>query len=579
MSVQNYGALDSKEVCVAILENQELIDFTVDTQWHKKNKGNIYLGIVSNIEASLDAAFVNYGEDRHGFLPLSDIIPAAYKEDAPQKPKHIFDVVKRKQPILVQVLKEEIGNKGAALTTAISLPGRYLVLMPGSPDLQGISRKIESEDERQRIRSLTQSLKLSDNMGVIVRTAGMDKNKTVLQRDVRYLQKLWEQIDKQRKHTQTPQLLYREQDLVLRTLRDYLNDQVEKIIIDDEASFLAAQNFIRLIAPKQAHVLEFYQKPKPIFSEYNIDAKIDCLFERRVALSSGGSLVIDQTEGLVSIDVNSGRMTKERDQEETAFKTNMEAASEIAKQLRLRDLGGIIVIDFIDMSKQLHRQTLETQFKQLLKQDKARMNVGKISSFGLLEMTRQRIRPSIAEGVLSVCKECAGSGRVHTQPYQLNRYLRQLTDKLASSLNEPHLFDSKVLVELPADMALLILNQRRGMLQSLERQFLTHITVQIHADPKHKEIVVHVDKKQKQASIALPHTQEPVLAPPAKKEISLHGKKHTSLPMRAKTQAPKKTHPKKNRMSSLRTVKDSTDALDDTGHLLVDYPKETGKNH
>lgn len=489
------------EIRVVIAEEGHVVDFDLSNHASKTTKGNIYLGTVLTVEPSLEAAFVNYGTTRHGFLPFSDVTPAAYCEGAPSNPGAITDVLKRKQPVIVQVLKEEIGTKGAALTTAISLPGRYLVLVPGS-DLQGISRKIENEEERQRIKQITQSLPIPQGMGVIVRTAGLEQNKTVLLRDLKYLLKLWQQIEKRAQQVKSPCLLSEEHNLVLRTLRDYLTPDVTRIVVDDEAVFEEAREFLKLFAPRQVKALEMYQESRPLFNAFMVESQVEALFGRRVQLKSGGSLVIEQTEALVSIDVNSGRMTQELSHEETAYRTNVEAAKEIARQLRLRDLGGIIVIDFIDMSKEQRRRDVEKILRDEMQQDKARIRFGHISAFGLLELTRQRLRPALRFSSMEICTQCNGSGYMRSSSSEAMRLLRSLHERLATQTRAGEHYQVTLAV-LPY-VLMTLLNDKRKELAKLEETYHCAISVVARTDLGEPYFAITLERIEKERTQANP---------------------------------------------------------------------------
>ncbi len=471
------GSVPGGEVRVAIVEggaSPKLMDLDVESDGREKNKGNIYRGIVTNVEPSLQAAFVDYGGTRHGFLPIGDVAPTAYRDDAPKNARQITDMLKRKQPITVQVLKDEIGSKGAALTTYVSLPGRYLVLAPGS-DMQGISRKIESEEERNRIRQITQSLNPPKDMGLIVRTAGLNQAKQALSQDLKYLVKLWAQIEKKiAAAAHPPTLVHREQDITLRTLRDYLTPDVERVVFDTEESLEAGHEFIKQVAPRLVKHLELHKEEQSLFSAFGIESQVESLYESRVDLPSGGSLVIEQTEALVAIDVNSGKMTKPRDHEETAFQTNCQAAHEVARQLRLRDMGGIVVVDFIDMESAAHKSEVEKIIREAAKADKARMKIGHISPNGTLELTRQRIRSALQGGTTVACPHCAGTGVVRSAVTQNARLLRAVADRLVA--DKPPA-GAQVVLTAASDAALRLLNERRRELAELEARHGVSISI------------------------------------------------------------------------------------------------------
>lgn len=462
------NSVDPEESRMAIVEDGVLTELLIETSRQELSRGNIYKATIVNIEPSLQATFVDYGEARHGFLPFSEIHPDYYSQKPEESKKEsrprIQEVIKRNQEVLVQVEKEETGTKGAALTTYISLPGRYLVLMPGS-DGGGISRKIEEEKERRKIKEIVQQLEVPKGMGLIVRTAGLEKGKSDLAKDLHYLLRLWESILTKSKKMSSPSLIYQEQDLVIRSIRDYFTPDIDEVLIDRKEVFNRAKDFFRAVMPRYQGKVKLYQEKRPIFSKYELEKQIELIYERKVPLASGGSIVIDPTEALVSIDVNSGRATQGRGMEETAFKTNLEAAEEIARQLRLRDLGGLVVIDFIDMWDQKHKQEVERRLRHALKPDKARIEMGRISRFGLLELSRQRIRPAVMGRCFIPCAHCSGSGLVKSTEAAALTVLRKVQAGLAKG------GCTQVKVELPDEVATYLLNQKRAELFRLEKQY------------------------------------------------------------------------------------------------------------
>lgn len=407
------NASAAEEVRVAIIEDGRLVDLDIDSSSRTKQKGNIYKGIVANVEDSLEAAFIEFGDDKQAFLALSEVRPALYPAElrGQRRPK-ISDVLKRGQELVVQVTKDEIGNKGAAVTTYLSLPGRYVVLMHSDDSGGGVSRKIEDEAARRRARDMLGHLDVPDGMAVIIRTAGMNRPMIDLYRDLKALAKVWEQIDRGGQLGRAPTLLYREPDLVVRTIRDYLAPDIGKILIDSEDEFEEVKSYFEERSPDALALLERYEGRQPLFEKLGIEGAIEELFERQVKLPAGGYLIIDQTEALVAIDVNSGKSTRESDHEATVYKTNLEAAREVARQLRLRDLGGIIVVDFIDMEAAEDRKALLDAFTKRLERDRARTRVGKVSSLGLVELTRKRTGESVTEAITDSCPMCAGRGRI-----------------------------------------------------------------------------------------------------------------------------------------------------------------------
>jgi len=462
------NSTEPEESRMAIVEDGVLTELVIETSLQELSRGTIYKGIIVNVEPSLQATFVDYGESRHGFLPFSEIHPDYYspkpEENKKENRPRIQEVIRRNQEVLVQVEKEGTGTKGAALTTYISLPGRYLVLMPGS-DGGGISRKIEEEKERRKIKEIVQQLDIPEGMGLIVRTAGLEKTKGELAKDLHYLLRLWESIQEKSKKVSPPSLIYEEQDLVIRSIRDYFTPDIDEVLIDSKEVFIRAKDFFRVVIPRYQGKVKLYQEKRPIFSKYELEKQIELIYERKVPLASGGSIVIDPTEALVSIDVNSGRATQGRGMEETAFQTNLEAAEEIARQLRLRDLGGLVVIDFIDMWDRKHKQEVERRLRNALKRDKARIEMGRINRFGLLELSRQRIRPAVMGRSFVPCAHCSGSGLVKSTEAAALTVLRKVQASLAKG------GCTQVKVELPDEVATYLLNQKRAELFRLEKQY------------------------------------------------------------------------------------------------------------
>ena len=460
---------DEEESRVAIVEDGILEELTIETSSKEQIKGNIYNGVVVKVEPSLQAAFVDYGGKRHGFLPMGEIQPRWYttefrSEDRERRPR-IQDVIKRNQKVLVQVVKEELGTKGASLSSYVSLPGRYLVLMPGSDTAGGISRKIEDEEERKKLKEIIAQLEPPPDIGVIVRTAGLNRNKAELQRDMIYLQRLWASIEDKSRESPALALIYQEHDLVIRSIRDYFTPDIQEVLIDHREVYRRARDFFQAVMPRYQGRVQLYRDKKPLFARYQLEEQIEAIYSQKVELKSGGSIVIDPTEALVSIDVNSGRATKEKGIEETAFKTNTEAAQEIARQLRLRDLGGLIVIDFIDMRNVKHAQEIEKTLRQALKRDKARTQVSRISQFGLLELSRQRLKPTILEGNYLKCPHCEGSGLIKSTISLALTVLRRIRAEAAKETL------ASVKAQLPTDVALYLLNQKRQEIARLEEEY------------------------------------------------------------------------------------------------------------
>jgi ribonuclease E len=467
------NASDPGECRVATVKDGRLEEFRIESAAREITQGNIYKGVIARIEPSLQAVFVDYGAERHGFLQKHDIHEDYYHEDG-NGHLPLQRLVKRGQELLVQVTKEPIGNKGAMLTTFLSLPGRYMVLMPGH-SVKGVSRKIEDEAERSRLKAIVSELEVPEDYGLIVRTAGTGCSKTVIARDLKDLLKLWSSIKSRVMQEKTPALMYKEQTLVLRSIRDSLSPEVTEILIDQPQVYQEALELLKIFSSKNTHILKLYQGDKPIFSKFQLEEQIASIFESRVQLKSGGSIVIEPTEALVTIDVNSGKSTHEKSIEQTAFQTNLEAAEEIARQLRLRDLGGLIVIDFIDMKEAKHRAEVERELKNHLKPDKARSKVGRISKFGLLEMSRQRLRASIEFGSHIVCPYCQGKGMAPSTETLGIGFLRKLgMENFRSEV-------ARVRGVVPAAVAEFLLNRKRRDIVELENR--RGVTIEITGDP------------------------------------------------------------------------------------------------
>ncbi len=421
------NAVDPEEVRIAVLNDARLEEFDIETQSVEKNKGNIYKAIVMAVEPALNAAFIDYGAEKQGFLTANDVDPRLGGHGEDDRVYRINELLRPKQQILVQVTKDEVGAKGAVLTTYLSLAGRYVVLMPGSAR-HGVSRKIEDEDTRRKMREAADMLDVPENMGVIVRTAGKDRSRVELNRDLKFLSRLWDNIQRTSDQSKAPALIFKEQDVVIRALRDYYSDDVDEIILDSDDAYDRAREYMEMVMPGQRSVLTRYVERRPIFHHYRIEEQLEQLYAHKVPLPSGGSLVIEPTEALVSIDVNSGKQ-KLGGQEETALQTNLEAAREVARQLRLRDLGGIIVVDFIDMASRKHEARVEKAMKQALLDDKARIKVGRISPNGTLELTRQRIKSALEVSMFQSCSACHGTGHVLKPEAHTVAVLRRLHDR------------------------------------------------------------------------------------------------------------------------------------------------------
>lgn len=460
------NAVHPEECRVAVVADGTLEELDVQVKNHASTLGNIYKGVINRVEPSLQAAFVDYGATRNGFLSINDVHPSYFPEsfeESRRRPR-IEGAFKKGDELIVQVNREEIKNKGASLTTNVSIAGRYLVLMPGS-DLHGVSRKIEDEKERKKLKDIGQQLKLPENMGFIIRTAGMGRTKTELTRDLNYLLKLWKAIEGLVAEQAAPALLHREQDVVIRSIRDHFTSDIDEILIDDKAVFEQARDFLEQIMPRHKGIVKLYQEKRPIFNKYQLEEQVEQVYRKSIPLKSGGHIVIESTEALVTVDVNSGSATREKGIEETAFRVNMEAAPEIARQLRLRDLGGIVVIDFIDMIGKKHKLDVERAVKAELKKDRAKSKVLRISALGLLELSRQRLKTRLGEGEYMECPACEGNGRIRSPEMTALSVFR----KVKSQLIKPDVLEVRATV--PAKVAEYLLNNMRSQLVELENAY------------------------------------------------------------------------------------------------------------
>ena len=468
-----FNATHPEELRLAVVDGQKLLDLDIESTAFLQKKGNIYKGKITRVEPSLEAAFVDYGMERQGFLPLKEISRIYFQgvdSNIPMSQVKIRDVIKEGQELIVQVEKEERGSKGAALTTFISLAGRYLVLMPNNPKGGGISRRIEGE-QRSELREAMAELEFPDDYAIIARTAGLGKSAEELQWDLDYLIHLWDAISKAGAERNAPFLVYQEGNLIVRAIRDYLRTEIGEIVVDSQEVHERIQKFMEQVTPHNLHKLKLYQEDSPLFSRYQIEHQIESAFSREVRLESGGAIVFDRTEALVTVDVNSARATKGSDIEETALNTNLEAADELARQLRLRDLGGLIVIDFIDMTPAKNQREVENRLNEALKMDRARVQVGRISRFGLLEMSRQRLRPSLGEASSLVCPRCNGNGHIRGVQSSALHVLRLIQEE-AMKENSATLH-----VQLPIATATFLLNEKRHEITSLESRVGTPIVI------------------------------------------------------------------------------------------------------
>ena len=503
------NATQPEEIRVAMVDGQRLYDLDIEHSLRAQKKANIYKGIITRIEPSLEAAFVNYGAQRHGFLSFREVAPEYYYPDAKNSNRpNVKDMLREGQEVLVQVDKEERGNKGAALTTYLSLAGRYLVLMPNNPKAGGVSRRIEGED-RQQIKQTLNELDIPDNMGVIVRTAGIDREADELAWDLDYLKTLWGAIQQAYAQHKGPTLLYQESNVIIRALRDYFRRDIGEIIIDNGKVYNQARDFMQAVMPHNLRKLKQYTDNTPLFSRFQVENQIETAYQRTVALPSGGAIVIDHTEALVSIDINSARATKGQDIEETALNTNLEAADEIARQLRLRDLGGLIVIDFIDMLPSKHQREVEKRLRDAMKLDRARVQVGRISRFGLLEMSRQRLRPSLGESSQIVCPRCMGQGHIRNTDSLALSILRLMEEEAMKEMT------GKVIAQVPVTIASFLLNEKRQAVVDIQTRRNIELVVvpNPYLDTPHYEISrIRSDELEEHEIASYKHIQQPTVA-------------------------------------------------------------------
>ncbi len=525
------NATQPEEVRVALVDGQKLYDLDIENREREQKKASIYKARITRVEPSLEASFVDFGSERHGFLPLKEISRQYFKKtsDEPGGRVMIQDVIDEKQEVMVQVDKEERGTKGAALTTFISLAGRYLVLMPNNPRAGGISRRIEGE-ERDELRDALSQLNIPQGMGVIVRTAGVGRSAEELQWDLDYLLQLWDAIQKAEKTERAPTLIYQENNVILRAIRDNLRKDIGEVLIDGKEAYEEASVFIEQVMPHYKDRVKYYSDSIPLFNRYQIESQIETAFHHTVKLPSGGSIVIDPTEALVSIDINSARATKGADIEETALNTNLEAAEEIARQLRLRDVGGLLVIDFIDMSNVKNQRAVENKMREALEADRARVQVGRISRFGLMEMSRQRLRPSLDELTTEVCPRCSGQGRI--------RDIRSLALGILRIMEEEALKDRSSMIRamVPLNVAAYLLNEKRSEVAEIEVRTGAHLVIipNVNLETPHYEVQRmredQVSEEGGKASFELTQTGDQPVAFEEKKESAL-------APRRAAVQA------------------------------------------
>ncbi len=517
-----FNATHQEELRVAIVDGQKLLDLDIESSVYQQRKGNIYKGVVTRVEPSLEAAFVEYGANRQGFLPLKEISRTLFRnfgDRTPMSQVRIKDVIKEGQEFLVQVEKEERGNKGAALTTFISLAGRFLVLMPNNSKGGGISRRIEGE-ERAELRRILSELTVPEAHALIARTACIGRTREELQWDLDYLLQLWDAIDKVAEERPAPFLVYQESNLLVRSIRDYARADIAEILIDDPEVYERAQRFMQQVMPNMATRLKLYSDSTPLFSRYQIENQIESAYDREVRLQSGGALVIDHTEALISIDVNSARATKGADIEETALNTNLEAATEIARQLKLRDMGGLVVIDFIDMSSNRNQRKVEARLADSLRGDRARTQVGRISRFGLMEMSRQRLRPSISDSNYLACPRCHGTGQIRGTQSSALSILRIIEEEALKENTEV------IHAYLPVASAMFLLNEKRHEVSLIEQRCGTtiYILATKELEVPNFEIkrlrAADLDELDNKSSYQLEHVEEDESAKPGAKPAS-----------------------------------------------------------
>jgi len=461
-----FNATQAEELRVAIVDGQKLVDLDIESAAKEQRKSNIYKAVITRVEPSLEACFVDYGTDRHGFLPFKEIAREYLRDDHGKG--RLQDQLREGQELIVQVDKDERGNKGAALTTYISLAGRYLVLMPNNPRGGGVSRRVEGE-ERNELRDAINGLEVPQGMSVIARTAGIGRTTEELQWDMNYLLQLWHAVEEAAKMQSGAYLIYQESSLVIRAIRDYFHQEIGELLIDTEAIYEQAQQFMSHVMPANVNRVKLYKDDVPLFSRFQIEHQIETAYARQVPLPSGGSIVIDHTEALVAVDVNSARATKGGDIETTAFNTNLEAADEIARQLRLRDLGGLIVIDFIDMENAKNQREVENRLRDALKYDRARVQLGKISRFGLMELSRQRLRPALAEAAHIPCPRCHGIGHIRGTESTALHILRIIQEEAMKDNT------AQVVAQVPVDVATFLLNEKRTDVMTIETRFKVNV--------------------------------------------------------------------------------------------------------
>src|SRR5262250_70019 len=523
------NATQEEELRVALVDGQKLFDLSIDLPSREQKKANIYKARISRIEPSLEACFVDYGAQRHGFLPLKEVSKEYFRQSAQSGRMNIRELLSEGQEVIVQVEKEERGNKGAALTTFISLAGRFLVLMPNNPRAGGVSRRIEGE-ERDQMREVMSQLKIPDGMGAIVRTAGVGRSVEELQWDLDNLKVQWEQIEVAAKDRAAPFLVFRESDAVTRAMRDYLSDDIGELLVDDPAAFQKAQEYMQRFMPAEAQRrLKLYTDDIPLFTRFQIESQIESAYAHKVQLPSGGSIVIDYTEALVSIDINSARATRGSDIETTATNTNLEAADEIARQLRIRDIGGLIVIDFIDMESSKNQRDVEDRLRDAVKMDRARIQIGRLSRFGLLEMSRQRLRPSLGESSHIVCPRCVGIGSIRSVESMALAVLRLIGEELRKDRT------ARVIAQVPVSVATYLINEKREWLRTLEDKSEAELIIVPNENIQTPEYSI---RRVRDDELELPEQRQATYLMPTAPELAEPGTEDKKPPAEAPAVAP-----------------------------------------
>src|SRR5690242_13653631 len=523
------NATQEEELRVALVDGQKLFDLSIELPSREQKKANVYKGRISRIEPSLEACFVDYGAQRHGFLPLKEVSKEYFRQQPQGGRMNIRELLSDGQEVIVQVEKEERGNKGAALTTFISLAGRFLVLMPNNPRAGGVSRRIEGED-RDQMRQVMDELVIPDGMGAIVRTAGVGRAAQELQWDLDNLKAQWDQIDAATKDRPAPYLVYRESDAVTRALRDYLADDIGEVLVDDDATFATAQEYMtRFMPPEAQKRLKRYTDDIPLFTRFQIESQIESAYAQKVELPSGGSIVINHTEALVSIDINSARATRGSDIETTATNTNLEAAEEIARQLRIRDIGGLIVIDFIDMESTKNQRDVEDRLRDAMKMDRARIQIGRLSRFGLLEMSRQRLRPSLSDSSHIVCPRCVGIGSIRSVESMALAILRLIGEELRKDRT------SRVIAQVPVSVATYLINEKREWLRTLEDKSEAELIIVPNENIQTPEYSI---KRVRDDEMDLPENKQATYLMPTAPEVAEPGTQDRKPPQEPAAVAP-----------------------------------------